>query len=589
MCVGYISINTESKMNNKLAVNKILNLKDSDLSPLEEYKNLLKASTVLPKEICKIAIVGRQSKGKSDLINLLSKENIPSKTTIHIPIYISSGQNIKESTEGKGFCWNNNVKSIVQNGSFYWTNSRSQEMSKNQTLDQIMQSPNKAAGIFIEYSNPNHEIAKRAALLIPPDIPANENFSGRQKQILNAIDVADIILLVMSPAEINSGIYDFLYKSEVINKKPVIIFIVHNEISNFFHYPLSEQCDDAKNAEKRNMESAKCIYDAIQAPYTSDIMSQNLKEGIEKDTQNLLQEIEILVKENFSKTKLKNVYFLPTEEIQSSHKITEDQKIINNVKKWQFEKIYSGIVQVSSEVANGETPVIAWEYFFRKCEDICFDTLSPKVQNLKRALTEDYSNLKIIDNLLKVQKDEIKILLRDYSGTIYDTQVTQMEKLFCDYQDKKVRILGISLHSNNTLSEIKTGILDIFNRTAYPHVLERIRQQYNFVMPTGEQIIDKALAVANKREDASCFSQYIRENISPIQIVKNWEESSPLASEKRNILSKHHSETSTLKQKIKNVIDEWISISEFVDYRNEISFMVQKREELDSFSPEKLF
>ena len=108
-------------------------------------------------------------------------------------------------------------------------------------------------------------------------------------------------------------------------------------------------------------------------------------------------------------------------------------------------------------------------------------------------------------------------------------------------------------------------------------------------MPTGEQIIDKALAVANKREDASRFSQYIRENISPIQIVKNWEESSPLASEKRNILSKHHSETSTLKQKIKNVLDEWISISEFVDYRNEISFMVQKREELDSFSPEKLF
>ena len=77
-------------MNNTLALKKITELVNNEQNHVNEYTNILTASTILKEKLCKIAIIGTRSKGKSDLINILARTVIATDPDISIPIYISS-------------------------------------------------------------------------------------------------------------------------------------------------------------------------------------------------------------------------------------------------------------------------------------------------------------------------------------------------------------------------------------------------------------------------------------------------------------------------------------------------------------------
>lgn len=573
-------------MNNSLAIDKIYNLVDNEESRLAEYKNVFQASCVLPKEICKIAIIGPRSKGKSILINLLAKESIASAPSISMPIFISQRFNIDTTSPNTIFCINNDVKVLAKNNAFFWTRTHCCNLPAKQTLDKYLEIAKGAAGIFLEYSNPKHEIAQKACLLLPPDISLSENDETRKKQTLNIADIADIILFVATPAEINSNLFDFIYKHQgILDNKIVITIVIHDRISNFYHYPLKKECKEADRLEKTNWDSAKGAYDIFQQPYTSGEMKQMLKAGMTKDIQNLLQNIEILIKSNFDKTQLYCALFLPTSETPPGQKdiIVEDQKLISDINKWQFNRIYDEIVHATLKISEGKHPGIAWEYLFRKCEDICFDTLAPICQRLEIELVLDYARLNVLNHLLSIQKEEITFLLRDYS-TQFDEE--KLNKLFIDYRTKN---FGILPKSKESLNKTRTAIQDYLKTLPYEKICGRIKQQYNYALPSIEIIVEGALSSAPKQEDVTKFIRYIKEAIAKEQIIVCLQRESPLEQERNSIINEHTQKTTQQMQKILTALDAWINISELVDCKNEITFILKKRDEIARFIPENLF
>ena len=149
-----------------------------------------------------------------------------------------------------------------------------------QSLDELLSSLNNTsntAGALMEFADSNHTIAQQASIILPPDLLADGNESYRKKQILNAADVANIILLVATPSELNSNCFDFLYSaSGVLDGKIVIMFVIHNEISNFFHYPLVQKNEEAANLESEKQQSVEGAYSFIAKSATSG-MAQNIK------------------------------------------------------------------------------------------------------------------------------------------------------------------------------------------------------------------------------------------------------------------------------------------------------------------------
>lgn len=573
-------------MNNTLAIEKINSLVDNEESHLAEYKNVLLASSILPKEICKIAIIGPRSKGKCILINLLAKENIASNPSISLPIFISRRLGGETSSPNTIFCNNNNVKVLAKNNAFYWTRTHSFDLPAKQSLDKYLEAAKGASGIFVEYTNSNHEIAQKACLLLPPDISSSESDETRKKHVLNAADIADIILLVATPTEINSNLYDFIYTHPgILDNKLVIAFIIHDRISNFYHYPLNKECKEADNLEKTNWDSAKGAYDTIQKPYTSGEMTQMLNAGMTKDTQNLLQNIEMLIKKNFDKTQLHCAFFLPTGETPLGQKdvIVEDQKLISDINNWQLAKIYTEIAQAVSKIHEGNHPGIAWEYLFRKSEDICFDTIAPICQRLEIEMVADYARLNILNQLLAMQKEELSLLLRDY---VAQPDEEKLKKLFNEYRAKN---LGFLPQSKESLNKTRIAIRDYLKSLPYEQICGRIKQQYDLSLPSIEMIVEGALSVAPKQEDVTKFIRYIKETIAKEQIIVFWQKESPLELERNSIINEHTQKTTQQRQKILSALDAWINISELVDCKNEIAFIVKKRDDVSRFSPETLF
>ena len=503
---------------------------------------------------------------------------------ISIPVYVGMKQGTDLCPPLSALCVNNCVEIVARHNPFYWTETGSYDLPPKQSLDKYLSLADKASGIFVEFANTSHELAQKTSLVLPPDLLSAENKEW-EKQNLHAADIADIIMLVATSSEINSDLYDFLFEHRgILDNKIIITLVVHDETSNFFHYPLNAKCADAANLEKANEDSAKGVYDTIQKPYTSSEMIEMLKAGMTKDTQNLLQGLEALIKKNFKKAKLHNAYFLPTGETPSRQKvIVEDQKIITDVKNWQLQRIYSEIAQLATSVGKGKLPAIAWEYLFRKCEDICFDTLAPICQQLEIDCVSDFARLKILNSLLSIQDKEIVVLLRDYSGQV---EVERLKELFCNFRDKA---LGIIPRSKDHQNKCKEALLEFVRGMAYRRMHGRIKQQYGVEMPSVEQITEEALTVSADKEDAPRFAQHIMEKTSREQIIANWKKMSPLEIEKGTIIKEHNQRTGELRKDILGALEAWITIAELVDCKDKIAFIVQKREEILSFAPEKIF
>lgn len=574
-------------MNNTLALKKITGLVNNEQNHVSEYINILTASTILKEKLCKIAVIGTRSKGKSDLINILSCTGIASNPDISIPIYISNSIRTAESIEKTNFCTNANVNAIAQPGVFYWNNSTSHKSTQKQSLDELLSflaNTKNTTGALMEFADSNHTIAQRSGIILPPDLLLEGNTEYRKKQILNAADVADIILLVATPSELNSTCFDFLYSAPgVLDGKTVIMFVIHNEISNFFHYPLAAKSNEATALESNQQQSAKGAYCTIKATYTSEDMAQMLKEGITKEAKNLVQNIEKLIKTNFSKTKLTNAYFIQTAEKPSSSDIVEDQKIIADVKSWQYKRIYQEISQEVSNAGEGKTPSVAWEYFFRKSEDVCFDTISPFYQELRSNLVNNYSRLKVIENLLTIQTDDFSVLLRDYTPIVDEKTLTQL------FMDMRAKTLGLISHSKDKLQKLQAAIVENIRASAYTKISGRIKQQYKMQLPTPEAIVNAALAKAPDQDNSKQFIENIKFAVSADTIKLLWQENSPLALEKKKIQNESEKAAQELKDGIVDVLNAWIEIADLVDCKNEIEFIIKKREEILSFSPGKLF
>ena len=571
-------------MNNKLALEKLSSLVDNEESRLIEYKNVLRAAEILPEGLCKIAVLGTRSQGKSLLINLLSKDNIASCPTISVPIYIGPKQTTDLHSPHSAFCINNNVEIIAKHSPFYWTETGSHVLPGKQPLDQYLKNASGASGIFAEFANTGHEVAQKASLILAPDLLAIRD-AECEKQNLNAADIADIVLIVATPSEINSNLYDFLFShTGILDNKIVLVFIIHDEISNFYHYPLQEKCAEAIDLEKKNEDSAKGAYETISKSYTTPDMAAMLKTGITKDTQTLIQRIEELIKKNYKKANLQHAYFLPTGEIPPQQKpVVEDQKIITDVKNWQLQRIYSEVAQTVTSVGTGKLPAIAWEYLFRKCEDICFDTLTPICQKLEIECVSDYAKLNVLNSLIAVQSKEVNVLLRDYSCNLEEEE---LKKRFCNLREKA---LGILPQTKDHQKKCKQAILEFVKSLPYSRLFGRVKQQYGFELPSIEQITEEALNSSMGKDDASHFVKCIVEKTSLDQIIANWKKLSPLEIEKNTILREHNQMTAGLKKDILDALEAWISIADLVHCKDKIAFIVQKREEIRSFSPEKVF
>ena len=143
--------------------------------------------------------------------------------------------------------------------------------------------------------------------------------------------------------------------------------------------------------------------------------------------------------------------------------------------------------------------------------------------------------------------------------------------------------------SKDKLLEIKSNIVENIRESAYTKISGRIKQQYNMQLPTPETIVDEALAKAPNLDNSKQFIETIKIAISATRIMQFWQENSPLALEKKKIQNDFEKESQMLKKNIVDVLDAWIEIADLVDCKNEIEFVIKKREEILSFSPEKIF
>lgn len=572
-------------MDNLGALKRIEDLVNSyDPNTKHEFESLLSASTILQKDGVKIAIIGSKQKGKSKLVNLLAKKKICKNPSISIPICISFPCNPERNSLVSPLCKSNNISTLRRNGSFYWT--KTQSVSKMfDTLDETLQHvDNDALGVFFEVSN---LAEKRISLILPEDLSMEKNSNEVIKSNLNAADIADIIIIVGTPSEINSKMFDFLYSTtNVIGNKTVIAVVIHKDKTVFCHYPLSTPCNEANEIEKTFTDSIKNSYELINKKSTSVDMIEMLKKGITKDSQNYWVKNEALIVQNYKKAKNIKAFFISTEESAPQKMIKEDNAILDDIIKWQDERIYSEIIMVIvNEVSKKSCPFVVWDYYFRKIEDFCFDLTMVKSEDFESSLAGHYARTKTINHILSIQKKDLLVLLRDYDGHISENE---LKRLYSEYLEKTSPIRKIVPGNKKAIDDIQNNISIFMEESTYANVCQRIKQQYSLELKPGKEIIRECIN-SNQDFDSNTLVKRLEDSISKDTIVKIFEEKAPLVMELKRVQDTINLELSKKRKELLDLFESWIHIAELVDSQNTLCALISKRDYIATFSPEKLF
>ncbi|MDD3645102.1 MAG: hypothetical protein PHR19_06195 [Bacteroidales bacterium] len=570
-------------MNNLGAISKIKALKQTEVTDPSDFQFLFDAATLIEASRAKIAIIGTKSKGKSLLINLLCGKRVADEE-LDITIPTCFGEKcFLSSTKSTDFCKNNNVIPLKQEKNFCWNNTCSYTISEKLDLKAIYSSHSEADGIFCLYDDSKQGFASNADILLPPDVPTKTLSKDIEKNIINMVDIADVVILVGTPDELNSTIFDFILNNNTARNKSIMVLSVHQDISNYYHYILTPKDNNAEKIEADNRTSSESLYNIIYAPTTSPATVQSLKDSLINDTQTLIQNLESIVCKNYNKIRLEKVFYLPTSEKNVTSKIIEDQKVIQDVINWQRQRIYNELTLFMSKVS-GKTPFVAWSYFLRKFEDIYFDRISPKWLEVYSQTIALHSRCLVIDSQLKEGKKELQTLLRDYYKTSLDEE--KLKHLFLQYCKSK-GFLNSLVQGKSASENLYKQMLLTIQQSNYMSIIARLKQQHNALFPTCEQILTQALTASNfKAENCIQFIKSIKEAMLANNLIILWEKYNPLTQEKNDIINQKRPKINALKQILVDELAKNIEIATELERDNEISFTIAKHREISVYSPD---
>ena len=570
-------------MNNLSAINKIKALRRTEVTDPSDFQYLFDAATLIEASKAKVAIIGTKSKGKTLFINLLCGKTVVDETLdITIPTCIGE-KCFLSSTNSTDFCKNNNVVPLWQEKTFCWNNTCSYIISDKLDLKAIYSNHSKVDGIFCLYDDSKQGFASNADILLPPDVPTKALTKDIEKNIINMVDIADVVVLICTPDELNSTIFDFILNSSTAQNKSIIVLSIHQNISNYYHYILTPKDNNAEKIEADNRTSSESLYNIIYATTTSPATVQTLKDSLINDTQTLIKKLESIICKNFNKTKLEKVFYLPTSERDVTSKIIEDQKVIQDVINWQKQRIYNELTQFMSKVS-GKKPFVAWSYFLRKFEDIYFDRIAPRWLEVYSQTLALHSRCLVIDSQLKEGKRELQTLLRDYYMSPFDEE--KLNNLFFRYCKSKG--FFSSLVQGKSLSDnLFKQMLGVIQQSNYVSIITRLKQQYNTLFPTCEQILTQALTTSNFQvENYILFMKTIQETMLANNLINFWMKCNPLTQEKNEIINQKLPQINALKQVLIDELAKNIEIATELERTNEISFSIAKQREICDYSPD---
>ena len=568
-------------MNNTEAISNIKKNKIGNI--------LLEAAELLPASNRKIAIIGKQSFGKSAFINLISGEKVTDGGTIKYPTVVGSTTNCDLSSVSE-LLNDNNVQKLMKDSSFLW-GIKGSEKKDSQNIETLAESASTDHFGFVRKTagDAQDAIVKTAHILIAPDcpeIPENPSALNTVREIKNIVDVSDIVLLVGHPQDFMNTTFQFIL-SDPRHKdhKTIILVIIHDQKTNFFHFPFGDD-KEADQIEKTKSDSASQTYDLLNRPTSSDALKQNLRESIVEDSRTLIEDIENLAKSRFKKFQVNSVFFFPTDEKESCHPIKEHAELVNRVHSVQKERIRKTVLDMSksSSTVVSYTPYIAWQYFFRKAEDVCLDLLTSKILAYKRECVNTYAKLQFFEKNIAIQEKELSNILRDYTPTCPKVARQMLKKYFDDYcnAEKKFWSWGKDKAVEDTKKQLHNFLAE---RAEYFSIAKRIKNQLAIELPNCAKILDKALQTAN-----GDFDKFVKslESSFTIQtsIVKD---QGPLVDEKNTLINKTQVELEKQKSGIINDFNYIIDIAKLLERADHVKMLSDKKTELENFSAKGIF
>ena len=566
-------------MNNTEAIANIKKNKTGNL--------LLDAAELLPANNRKIAIIGKQSVGKSAFINLIAGENVTDGGSIKLPTVLGTATCCDLSSTPTEILNDNCVQKLMREANFLW-GIKGAEKKDCQSIEALSESATvDHFGAFRKtVGNAPDAIVKSAHILLAPDCPATENSSSANtvREIKNVVDVSDILLLVGHPQDFMNTTFQFILSdTRYKDHKTIILVVIHDQKSNFFHFPFGDD-KEADQIEKTRSDSASQTYDLLNRHTSSEVLKQNLRESIVEDSRTLIEEIENLARSKFNKFTVNSVFFFPTDEKESSNSIKEHVDLVNRVHDVQKERIRKTILDMSksSSVATSNTPYIAWQYFFRKAEDICLDLLVSKILAYKRECVISHAKLQFIEKNIAIQEKELANILRDYTPACPKVARQSLKKYYEDYCKADGQFWGRDKAVGETKKQLHNFLAE---RAEYFPLAKRIKNQLAIELPNCAWILEKALQTANG--DFEKFVQCL-ENTFSVQssIVNNV---GPLVTEKSSLINTTQVELDKKKADIINDFNYIIDIATLLERADHVKMLSDKKVELENFNAKGVF
>ncbi len=561
-------------MNNKMAIQQIRDQKASRFIRIEDFLYTLEASKILKETEKKIAIVGRGSQGKTFLIQILSGEKIDDP--IKIPVILGNEAPLSIG-EAPATCKNNNVVSLKSDDSFWWDKKGRYVTAQNTSLREIQEEFPSACGLFKRLPHVNQGLQQIACLLVAPDITDNPSYELK-RSVFHTADVSDILVFVGLPSDFTDGTFDFILdKSHIMADKKIIAVIIHREKSCFFHYPF-KGCKGSEDVEKKSKDGLRDAYNMLRRSSTSDQMKISLKDAIVKDTENLIKKIEEETAPKMPRINVHATYFIPTEECESKLEIKEDLDLIERVNTNQHVTIYEGIIKLCKIEDSSwvQMPYIAWEYFFRKTEDICSSYLTPHYFQYIKDVSAVYFDNIVLNRLIQDLNAKIEIFLRDYDSEKAFPKGL-LEEHFESYRQKQTVIAKLTF--NNTS---KDTLIENIKKMISVSVFSRISQQFNIDISFIENEILEKLKSNNIFSSFDVFYKTL--SFSQGDVQSYIEKFSPIFVEKER-LDEKRSASQEDKTELLRVLNEWIVIAETVFFRDSVSVLFSEKEKIKTFVP----
>ena len=145
-----------------------------------------------------------------------------------------------------------------------------------------------------------------------------------------------------------------------------------------------------------------------------------------------------------------------------------------------------------------------------------------------------------------------------------------------------------SLVQGKSLSDnLFKQMLGVIQQSNYVSIITRLKQQYNTLFPTCEQILTQALTTSNFQvENYILFMKTIQETMLANNLINFWMKCNPLTQEKNEIINQKLPQINALKQVLIDELAKNIEIATELERTNEISFSIAKHREICDYSPD---